>query len=91
MKIESGSDVSTKTVATRNRGKLQDPSKNIAIFKLPNDAVKTLKTTANNGSTDTNFKVRRQFVQQLSSSLKKFQYANETFASLNMIMLFLLY
>ena len=36
-----------KTVATRNRGKLQDPSKNIAIFKLPNDAVKTLKTTAN--------------------------------------------
>ena len=46
-----GSDVSTKTVATRNRGKLQDPSKNIAIFKLPNDAVKTLKTTTNSGIT----------------------------------------
>ena len=61
-----GSDVSTKTVATRNRGKLQDPSKNISIFKLPNDAVKTLKTTTNSGITDTNFKVRRQFVQQLS-------------------------
>ena len=38
-----GSDVSTKTVATRNRGKLQDPSKNISIFKLPNDAVKNFK------------------------------------------------
>ena len=79
-----GSDVSTKTVATRNRGKLQDPSKNIAIFKLPNDAVKTLKTTANNGSTDTNFKVRRQFVQQLSSGSGQISAGtNETFASLS--------
>ena len=34
-----GSDVSTKTVATRNRGRLQDSQKNISIFKLPNDAV----------------------------------------------------
>ena len=78
-----GSDVSTKTVATRNRGKLQDPSKNIAIFKLPNDAVKTLKTTTNSGITDTNFKVRRQFVQQLSSGSGQISAGtNETFASL---------
>ena len=63
-----GSDVSTKTVATRNRGKLQDPSKNIAIFKLPNDAVKTLKTTTNSGLTDTNFNVRRHFTGTLSSN-----------------------
>ena len=78
-----GSDVSTKTVATRNRGKLQDPSKNISIFKLPNDAVKTLKTTSNSGITDTNFKVRRQFVQQLSSGSGQISAGtNETFASL---------
>ena len=57
-----GSDVSSKSVATRNRGKLQDSNKNVSIFKLPNEAVKTLKTTTNSGITDTNFKVRRQFV-----------------------------
>ena len=79
-----GSDVSTKTIATRNRGKLQDSNKNISIFKLPNDAVKTLKTTANNGITDTNFKVRRQFVQQLSSGSAQISAGtNETFASLS--------
>jgi len=78
-----GSDVSTKTVATRNRGRLQDSQKNISIFKLPNDAVKTLKTTSNNGITDTNFKVRRQFVLQLSSGSGQISAGtNETFASL---------
>src|SRR5210317_191554 len=78
-----GSDVSTKTVATRNRGKLQDQQKNISIFNLPNKAVKTLKTTDNNGITDTNFKVRRQFVQQLSSGSGQISAGtNETFASL---------
>ncbi len=81
--VVGGSDVSTKTVATRNRGKLQDSNKNISIFKLPNSAVKTLKTTANNGITDTNFKVRRQFVQQLSSGSGQISAGtNETFASL---------
>ena len=78
-----GSDVSTKTVANRNRGKLQDTNKNVAIFKLPNDAVKTLKTTTNSGITDTNFKVRRQFVQQLSSGSGQISAGtNETFTSL---------
>ena len=75
--------IATKTVATRNRGKLQDSGKNIAIFKLPNDAVKTLKTTSNSGITDTNFSVRRQFVQQLSSGSGQISAGtNETFASL---------
>ena len=79
-----GSDVSTKSIATRNRGKLQESNKNISIFKLPNNAVKTLKTTANNGITDTNFKVRRQFVQQLSSGSAQISAGtNETFASLS--------
>ena len=78
-----GSDVSDKTIANRNRGKLQDSNKNISIFKLPNEAVKTLKTTSNNGITDTNFKVRRQFVQQLSSGSGQISAGtNETFASL---------
>jgi len=78
-----GSDVSTKTVATRNRGKLQDQNKNISIFNLPAKAVKTLKTTDNSGITDTNFKVRRQFVLQLSSGSGQLSAGtNETFASL---------
>ena len=78
-----GSDVSTKSVATRNRGKLQDQQKNISIFNLPNKAVKTLKTTNNNSITDTNFKVRRQFVLQLSSGSGQISAGtNETFASL---------
>ena len=78
-----GSDVSSKSVATRNRAKLQDSNKNVSIFKLPNEAVKTLKTTTNSGITDTNFKVRRQFVQQLSSGSGQISAGtNETFASL---------
>jgi hypothetical protein len=56
-------DVSTKTKATRNRGKLQGSNKNISIFKLPQQRIKTLKTTANSGLTDTNFNVRRQFTE----------------------------
>lgn len=63
-----GSDVSTKTVAFRNRGKLQGSNKNIAIFQLPNTRIKTLKTTANSGVTDTNFNVRRHFTGTLSAN-----------------------
>ena len=79
-----GSDVSTKSIATRNRGKLQDQQKNIAIFNLPNKAVKTLKTTTNSGLTDTNYSVRQQFVKQLSSGTVSITAGtNETFAGLN--------
>ena len=63
-----GSDVSTKTVAFRNRGKLQGSNKNISIFQLPNTRIKTLKTTANGGVTDTNFNVRRHFTGTLSAN-----------------------
>jgi hypothetical protein len=63
-----GSDVSTKTVAFRNRGKLQGSNKNISIFKLPNKRIKTLKTTANGSVTDTNFNVRRHFTGTLSAN-----------------------
>ena len=57
---------STKTVATRRRAKLQDSNKNISIFKLPYDNIKTLKTASNSNITDTSFAVRRQFIVTLS-------------------------
>ncbi len=63
-----GSDVSTKTIVTRRRTKIQEPEKNISIFKLPYETIKTLKTTANGGASDTNFKVRRNFVKTLTSN-----------------------
>ena len=61
-------DVSTSTVITRRRAKIQNPDKNISVFKLPNITVKTLKTTDNSGLTDTNFNVRRHFTGTLSSN-----------------------
>src|SRR5210317_1332727 len=59
---------STKTIATRRRAKLQDSNKNISIFELPYSTIKTLKTTANSGITDTSFDVRRHFTGTLSSN-----------------------
>ena len=79
-----GSDISTKTVAFRNRGKLQGSNKNISIFTLPYSTIKTLKTTANLGLTDTNFSVRRQFVVTLSSGSETITAGtNETFPALS--------
>jgi len=78
------SDVSTKTISFRNRGKLQGSSKNISIFELPYSVIKTLKTTANGGVTDTSFNVRRNFVATLSSGLVTITAGtNETFVSLS--------
>ena len=77
-------DVSTATVVTRKRAKLQKPENNILLFKLPYKTIKTLKTESNSGLTDTNFQVRRQFTQTLSSNGDATISAgtNETFASL---------
>ena len=61
-------DVSTKTIVTRRRTKIQEPEKNISLFKLPYETIKTLKTTANGGASDTNFKVRRNFQKTLTSN-----------------------
>jgi hypothetical protein len=79
------SDVSTKTVAFRNRGKLQGSNKNVSIFKLPNRRIKTLKTTANGGVTDTNFSIRRHFTGTLSSNgdVTITAGTNETFPALD--------
>jgi len=63
-----GSDVSTASVVTRKRAKLNNPENNILLFQLPYTTVKTLKTTTNSGLTDTNFNVRRHFTGTLSSN-----------------------
>ena len=59
---------STKTIVTRRRSTINSPEKNVSIFQLPYETIRTLKTTANSGITDTNFKVRRHFVGTLSSN-----------------------
>ena len=74
---------STKTIATRNRAKLQSPEKNISVFTLPYETIKTLKTTANGGVTDTNYKFTKQITSQLSNgSLQLTAGNNEVFTSL---------
>jgi hypothetical protein len=65
-----GLGTATATSKTYNirRAKLQDAEKNIGIFKLPYNVVKTLLTGDNSGLSDTSLKIRRQFVTTLSSS-----------------------
>ena len=78
------SDVTTNSPVTRQRGKLNEPEKNISIYKLPFVGIKTLKTTDNGLVTDTNFKIRRNFTGTLSSNgdISITTGTNETFASL---------
>src|SRR6056300_1112985 len=78
-----GSDVTTSSVLTVRRAKLTNPENNISIFNLPHVTVKTLKTTANGGATDTNFNIRRHFTGTLSSNgdVTITAGTNETFAS----------
>ena len=70
--IRLDSAISTTAVSNslivRRRAKLQDASKNISLFSLPYDTVKTLKTEANSGISDTSFIVRKTFVGSLSST-----------------------
>ena len=75
---------STKTIITRRRSTIQSPEKNISLFQLPYETIRTLKTTANSGITDTNFSVRRHFIMTLSSNGDETITAgtNETFAAL---------
>ncbi len=75
---------STKTIITRKRSTIQSPEKNISLFQLPYETIRTLKTTANSGITDTNFSVRRHFIMTLSSNGDETITAgtNETFAAL---------
>ena len=61
-----GSDVSTKTIATRRRTKIQSPEKNVSVFKLPYENIKTLKTTANGNASDTTYTFRKHEIKTLT-------------------------
>ena len=63
--------------------KLFDAEKNRALFKLPKNTVKTLLTATNDGASDTQYTLRRQFIGTTNSSgVVTFQAGtNETFAS----------
>ncbi|MAF35869.1 hypothetical protein CL622_02005, partial [archaeon] len=58
----------TGATAELRRAKLTDIENVSLVYELPEETVKTLKTTTNSGVTDSNHKVRRQFVETLSSS-----------------------
>ena len=80
-----GSDVSTKTIATRRRTKIQQPEKNVSIFKLPYENIKTLKTTANSNASDTTYTFRKHELESLTGDgVGTFSAGvNETFADLS--------
>ena len=48
--------------------RLKNPEKNVALFKFPKSTIKTLLTEDNNGVSDTQFTVRRQFIGTTNSS-----------------------
>ena len=79
-----GSDVSTKTIATRRRTKIQSPEKNVSVFKLPYENIKTLKTTANSNASDTTYTFRKHEIKTLTGDgIATFSAGvNETFADL---------
>ena len=81
--LGAGADV-TKSSFTRGRGAVKEPGKNISIFKMPYETIKTLKTTVNSGITDTNFAIRRHFTATLSGNGDASITAgtNETFSGL---------
>jgi len=51
-----------------DQAKLKDAEKNIALFKPSKNVVKTHLTTANDGASDTQFTIRKQFVGTTDSS-----------------------
>ena len=53
---------------TQRVAKLIEPEKNISIFKLPKNTIKSLLTTKNDGASDTQFTVRRQFIGTTNSA-----------------------
>ena len=63
--------------------KLKDTKKNRSIFKLSKNTVKTLLTTTNDGVSDTQYTIRRQFVGTTNSSgvVTFTTGSNETFLS----------
>ena len=84
-----GIPIALQSAATGGTGslrficKLQDSEKNISLFKLAKRPVKTLLTATNNGESDTQFTIRRQFIVTTNSSgaVTLSAGANETFLS----------
>ena len=52
----------SNSIAFRRRTKLNNANKNTSIFALPYATIKTLRTTANSGISDTSYTVRKTFV-----------------------------
>ena len=73
----------TSVPATRKRSKINDQNRNILLRKLQKDTIKTLKTEANSGISDTSVVIRRTFQQTSNASgeITLTAGANETFNS----------
>jgi hypothetical protein len=61
-------DAITTSSIIRNRAKLYDTEKNLSIIKLPKSTVKTHLTGTNNGASDSQYTLRKQFVGTTNSS-----------------------
>jgi hypothetical protein len=68
LELTATSTATTKVSFIRKRTKIQSPTNDKLLFKLPHNVVKTLLTDDNSSVSDTSFKIRRQFVSTLSSS-----------------------
>ena len=83
--FEDGTDAAGDVLGleTLTVARLKDAEKNIALFKFPKTTIKTLLTDTNNGVSDTQFTVRRQFIGTTNSSgvVTFTAGSNETFAS----------
>lgn len=62
------SNAITSVEATRKRAKLTDQNKNLLLRKLQKRSIKTLKTTNNNGISDTSVTNRRSFIDTSNAS-----------------------
>ena len=75
----------SSVAATRKRAQLRDQNKNVLLRKLQKNSVKTLKTELNNGVSDSQVTIRRNFVAQSNSSgeLSFSAGSNETFNAIS--------
>jgi len=71
--------------ATRKRAQLNDQNKNILLRKLQKSSIKTLKTEANGGISDTQVTIRRSFVNSSSAggAVTFTAGSNETFGAVD--------
>ena len=79
--LENGSE--TVGLEFQREPRLREPEKNIAVFRMPKSVIKTLLTTDNDGTSDSQITVRKQFVGTTNSSgaVSFSAGTNETFVS----------